>query len=415
MLEAWSHLLRSGLPLAGVSLAATVLFVIALRPLAAKLGLVDRPGGRKHHTASTPLVGGPAIVLGGFIGAMLSMNMTPALQALGVASLLMLVLGMLDDRFDINWRVRLLGQAAAGFILYYWGGVRIESIGTALGVDGHSLGALSLPFTVLATIGLTNAINMADGVDGLAGSIVLAALAMLTAGAIYAGNDTLALTLALMSGAVAGFLVFNLRTPWNRQATVFLGCGAEILGLWIAWASFRLTQTPGHPVTPVLAPFLIAPPVVDCLVLIVRRLSSGQSPFAADRRHLHHFLLNRGLSATAVVVVVTGASLTIGLCAALARRAHVIPEPVFPAVYLTAAVGYFALTDRRRASARATQNASARPAQPSPRMIAELTLAKIDLAPLDVDLADGGRARVSAPRQTTPRPTVAPPVAVSGR
>lgn len=388
MLEAWLRLLQSGLPAAATSLAGTVLLVMALRPLAIKLCLVDRPGGRKHHTSSTPLVGGPAIVFGGLIGALLLMDLSPALEALGAASLLMLALGMLDDRFDINWRLRLLGQAAAGLILYFWGGVRIESIGSALGVDGHSLGALSLPFTVLATIGLTNAINMADGVDGLAGSIVLAALAMLIAGAVYAGNTSLALTLAIMSGAVLGFLVFNLRTPWNPRATVFLGCGAEILGLWIAWASFRLTQTPGHPVTPVLAPFLIAPPVVDCLVLIVRRMSSGQSPFAADRRHLHHFLLNRGFSATNVVIVVTGSSLMIGLAAALIRRAHFLPEPVFPVIYLTATVGYFALTSRRLSAAKGVYALPTRPPQQIPLTIAERGLAKIDIAPLKPDLAD---------------------------
>ena len=98
------------------------------------------------------------------------------------------------------------------------------------------------------------------------------------------------------------------RTPARSWATA-----PEILGLWIAWAAFRLTQTPGHPVTPVLAPFLIAPPVIDCLVLIVRRLRAGRSPFFfADRNHLHHLLMDAGLSSTSVVVVLTGLTLAIG-------------------------------------------------------------------------------------------------------
>jgi UDP-GlcNAc:undecaprenyl-phosphate GlcNAc-1-phosphate transferase len=231
----------------------------------------------------------------------------------------------------------------AGLILFLWGGVRVESIGNALGLAGHTLGILSLPFTVIATVGITNAINWADGVDGLAGSLCLAAFGMLTAAAIYAGNAALASDLVLMAGCAMGFLAFNLRTPWRPSASAFLGGGAEILGLWIAWAAFRLTQTPGHPVTPVLAPFLIAPPVIDCLVLIVRRLRAGKSPFAADRDHMHHRLMDLGLTPTGIVTVMVGFSLVIGFAAALARRAHV-PEPVFPAVYLTATAAYFLIT-----------------------------------------------------------------------
>jgi UDP-GlcNAc:undecaprenyl-phosphate GlcNAc-1-phosphate transferase len=99
-------------------------------------------------------------------------------------------------------------------------------------------------------------------------------------------------------------------------------------------------------VTPVLAPFLIAPPVIDCLVLIVRRLRARRSPFFADRNHLHHHLLEAGFSSTAVVVVLTALTLAIGFVAASARRIH-IPEPVFPVVYLAAAAAYFMVSQRR--------------------------------------------------------------------
>jgi UDP-GlcNAc:undecaprenyl-phosphate GlcNAc-1-phosphate transferase len=161
-----------------------------------------------------------------------------------------------------------------------------------------------------------------------------------------------------------GFLAFNLRTPWRPRATVFLGCGAEILGLWIAWASFRLTQSPLHPVTPVLAPFLIAPPVIDCLVLIVRRLRAGRSPFSADRDHMHHRLTDLGLSATAIVALLVAVTLLVGFCAALARRAHV-PEPLFPAVYLAATCAYFIIT--RRAMRQRVRADGPRPlAEPAP-------------------------------------------------
>ena len=379
MYDAWRQLTHGGLLLAAAPFVATVLLIFALRPVAPVLGLVDHPGPRKIHARPTPLVGGAAITLAALATAAFVLPLTRDVLALGAASFLMLVVGTIDDRFDVNWRIRIIAQAAAALVLYTWGGVRVESIGGALGFPGHTLGVLSLPFTVLATVGITNAINWADGVDGLAGSLCLAAFAMLIAAAIYAGNAPLADDLLLMAGCVMGFLAFNLRTPWRPHATAFLGDGAEILGLWIAWASFRLTQTPGHPVTPVLAPFLIAPPVIDCLVLIVRRLRARRSPFFADRNHLHHHLLDAGLTSTQVVVVLTGAALVIGFVAAWGRRIHV-PEPIFPAIYLAAAAGYFLIS--RRAGDRLA------PAPP-PSEEAQTVLRPADLVRVRPESVDG--------------------------
>jgi UDP-GlcNAc:undecaprenyl-phosphate GlcNAc-1-phosphate transferase len=379
--ETWLRLSSEGLRLAGAPFVATVLLVILLRPVARSLGLVDHPkSDRKVHDMPTPLAGGAAITLAAVALGVVLLPMTRDVLALGAASLLMLVVGTLDDRYDINWRVRIVAQATAALILFQWGGVRVEWIGNALGFAGHSLGALSLPFTVLATVGITNAVNWADGVDGLAGSLCLAALTMLTAAAVYAGNTTLASELVVMAGCVAGFLAFNLRTPWRARATVFLGDGAEILGLWIAWAAFRLTQTPGHPVTPVLAPFLIAPPVIDCLVLIVRRLRAGYSPFFADRNHMHHRLLDIGFTPGAVVATLVGLTLLIGLAASLARRSHV-PEPLFPLVFLAAAAIYF--------------YASQRPTAEAARRIARAAASaahRADLAAVTTRQAEGGEA-----------------------
>lgn len=321
------------------SFFATLALMPLLIWLAPRWGLVCRPGGRRNHTTSTPLVGGIALVLG-FLPAAAFLPVTRPLVALGLASALLLGVGVIDDRSDLRWRYRLAAQALAGAILFYIGGVRIESIGSALGFVDHSLGSLSAPFTIIATVGLINAMNMIDGVDGLAGSVSLAALTMLVAAAVYAGNTLLAQVSVLAAGGVTAVLVFNLRLPWNPRGRVFLGCGSEILGLVIAWGCFRLTQNPSHPVTPVLAPFLIAPPVIDCLVLIVRRIRSGGSPFLADSSHFHHLLLRAGLSANQVVAAITGTTFAFGLTAALVRRAH-LPEPLFVVGFLALCVAYY--------------------------------------------------------------------------
>jgi UDP-GlcNAc:undecaprenyl-phosphate GlcNAc-1-phosphate transferase len=143
---------------------------------------------------------------------------------------------------------------------------------------------------------------------------------------------------------VAGFLAFNLRTPWRKRASVFLGnSGSAYLGLVIAWASFRLTQNPVYPVTPVLAPFLIAPPVIDCLTLIARRIAYRRSPFAADRTHVHHLMLEGGFTPTGVVLTLSALSFSLGLGAALALLADV-PIPLFLVAFIAAIGGWYALS-----------------------------------------------------------------------
>ncbi len=333
-------------------LAATVALLLAVvltplaKPLAIRVGLVDRPGGRKAHITPTPLIGGLVILLATVPVALLIEPITPELRGLGVAMALLLIAGVLDDLYDIRWYYRLGVQIAAALALIYIGGVQVEHVGPVFGLGDTSLGALSPLFTAVATVGLINAVNMADGVDGVAGVLVSAALLMVAAAAVWAGNSRLADGLVLLFGAVVAFLVFNLRTPWNRHAQVFLGSGAEVLGLVIAFACFRLTQNPNHPVAPVLAPFLIAPPVIDCLVLFVRRLRAGRVPFEADRDHMHHLLSEAVFAPTTTALLIASASLVIGGTAALAIKAH-IAQPWFVAAYLAMTLGYFIFTGRR--------------------------------------------------------------------
>ncbi len=326
--------------------SAVVALIFLLDPLARRIGLLDRPGGRKDHAAPTPVTGGLAIAIGTIVPALLLTQISPPLAGLGVAAAILLITGVIDDIYDIRWQIRILAQAAAGLSIALIGNVQVEQIGPIFGLGPLALGGLSVPFTVLATVGLINALNMADGLDGLAGTLCLCALIMLIAASIYAGNRDLTYGLTLIAGAVAGFLAFNLRSPWRKRASVFLGnSGSAYLGLVIAWAAFRLTQNPGYPVTPVLAPFLIAPPVIDCLVLILRRLAQKRSPFAADRTHAHHLMLEGGFTPTGVVLTLAGVSFTLGLGAALALLADV-PIPLFLIAFLGLTAAWYAFTAR---------------------------------------------------------------------
>ena len=330
---------------AGLAFALTTVALLLLQPVAARLNLLDHPNdGRKDHAHPTPVTGGIAILVGCLVGFFGMQVGTASVQAFTAAALLLVVVGVYDDIHDLRWYWRILAQAVAALIIIYWGGVRVEQLGPLFGLGETSLGVLSVPFTIFATVGLINAMNMIDGADGLAGMLGLAALVMLSVAALYAGNAGLASRLSILCGALAAFLAWNVRLPWRPRAKVFLGnAGSAMLGLVIAWAAFRLTQNPGHPVNPVLALWLLPIPVMDCLVLIVRRLQEGRSPFSAGRDHIHHFMQDAGFGPTRGAVVLAAFSLVCGLLAALAMRLNV-PNPVLLAAFLVLCAGWYRLT-----------------------------------------------------------------------
>lgn len=334
-----------GMLLAG---ALTWLLVWLLKPAAYRLDLLDHPRGRKGHTAATPVTGGLAMTLGTVAGGLVAVrSASPELTYLILGMALLLAVGLLDDLRDLRWWWRILAQVVAALGLYYGGGVRVEQLGGVFGFPELTLGPLSLPLTVIATVGLINAINLIDGVDGLAGSLVLSALLMLSAAAVYAGNLMLAGEVLVLAGAVVGFLAWNLRVPGRARAAAFMGnSGSALLGLAIAWVCFRLTQNPGHPVSPVLALWLLPVPVMDCLVLIVRRLREGRSPFSAGCDHIHHCMRDAGWGPLGICAVLSGFSLLCGLAAGQAMRLD-IPNPLILLAWIGMAVGWYWLSLRR--------------------------------------------------------------------
>ena len=334
----------------GMAVAITLAVQWLLMPVAYRLNLLDFPAGRKDHARPTPITGGLAMSIGVLVASWFTLEqMNLQFLAFCLGAGLLIGVGLLDDRFDLPWQVRICAQVAAATIMATMGEVRVEHLGSVFGLGDISLGPLSAPFTVFATVGLINAINMIDGADGLAGSLVLIALLMLVGVSLSADNTVLAQRMAIMVGAVAAFLWFNLRFPWRPQASVFMGnAGSAFLGFVIAWACFRLTQNPRYPVSPVLALWLIPVPVIDTLALMMRRLRQGRSPFLADHGHIHHLFRQAGLRPMQKVMILCAFSLGCGLAAMLALRLNV-PEPLLLAVFVALCVGWYWLgLDRAR-------------------------------------------------------------------
>ena len=302
----------------GFAFTITVLAIMWLIAPARRFGWVDHPnGGRKDHAEPTPTIGGIGVYAGMIVTTLVFLGDQTVPRSYVLSATLLVVVGALDDRFDLNWRVRILAQITAALILTEIGGVRADHLGPVFGLPDVEFGWLSLPISIIGIVGLINALNMIDGIDGLLGSLALVSVLMFITAGIYAGGPVVVWRSFMVLGALVGFLLYNLRYRGNPRARVFMGnAGSMLLGFTIAHIAFRLTQNHAHPVTPVLAPYLVAVPIIDCLVLIARRLRHGRSPFAADRDHVHHLLQDAGFSVNQTVALLVVVSVLIGAGAA---------------------------------------------------------------------------------------------------
>ena len=329
-----------------LALAITVILVQVARRVAPAVGLVDSPCARKSHHGDIPLVGGVAI-FGALFAFMAFGGMFAEHAAFFAAATLLVTVGVLDDVQGIAPPVRLVVQGTAMLTIAVGGGVYIADLGAIIPALGTlHLGWMAIPFTVFAGVGIINAFNLADGVDGLCGTLTLVALVGLGIAAGLAGNSAeLPLILAL-SGGILGFLIFNVRFPQRRQASVFLGdAGSYLLGLSVLYLLMRLSQGPDRAIQPVTALWFCLLPLLDTIGVMLRRLRRGHSPLHPDREHIHHVFLLANFSVTATwigLALVAIAGVAIGLLGVVAG----IPESVMFVGFLFLSIAYYAMFTR---------------------------------------------------------------------
>lgn len=291
-----------------------LLLTPAVRGLAQRLNLVDRPDGRRklHHRA-IPVIGGVGIILAA-AGVLLltvplsdywaghALTLRNPFLGLLLASVLIVVIGVLDDIGQLRGRHKFAGQvfAAAGVIAF---GVQVESIHL---FGWHvQLGALSLPFTLFFLLGAMNSLNFLDGMDGLLGSVGVTIYLALAAIALYTGKDVTALVALVLAASLLGFLVYNL-----PPATIYLGdCGSMFIGLTVGVLAIQ-SNLKGPATIALAAPTaLLIIPIFDTTAAIVRRKLTGRSIYTTDRGHLHHCLLRQGMTVPCALLVVVGCCL----------------------------------------------------------------------------------------------------------
>jgi UDP-GlcNAc:undecaprenyl-phosphate GlcNAc-1-phosphate transferase len=327
--------------------ALTSLLIVILRPLAMTVGLVDVPDARKSHAGPIPLIGGLAIFVAVVVACMVP-GLTglsasgPEVLSFLMASVLLVGVGVVDDFIELSPTVRFLAQALAAVAMVSGAGVVLSDLG-AMTVSGAMLplGALAVPFTIFATIGVINALNMCDGMDGLSGTQALVSLAGFAVALSLWGQAGDISLLTVLGGGILGFLLFNMRLPGRSRAVIFLGdAGSMFLGFALTWFAISLSQDPDRVLKPSAALWFIMVPVIDAVAMMLRRIVKGRSPFSADREHLHHIFLLAGFSVNQTVAIMAGIATT-GVLVGLASTWWDWPDLLVAGAFLGVGIIYF--------------------------------------------------------------------------
>lgn len=281
-----------------IALSITTACMPGLRRWALRIGLTDRPGPRKVHRAPVPRVGGIAMAAGIFIPILVTVPLHASMVGFLGGMLLLLVFGLWDDRCDIDYRLKFLGQFLAVALVIAVGNVRIVELTLDHPVELPQAVSSLLTFGFL--VGVTNAMNLADGLDGLAGGLALLCLCAIAVFGAICGNHAVMAVALIESGAILGFLRFN-----THPAQVFMGDGgSQVLGFSIGVLSILATQGERSALSAALPLLLLGLPILDTVAVMLRRSLAGRSPFVSDRSHLHHRLLDLGFAHHEAVVLI---------------------------------------------------------------------------------------------------------------
>lgn len=304
--------------------------VYALPYLACRIGLMDEPDTRKCHEGLVPLVGGLAMFCGFIAGLCLLDAPLARFPILTLGGLVLVLIGVMDDLKELRKRVRVPAQILVALLMILVGEHVLQDVGWLSFGSLLSLGILAIPFTVFCTVGVLNAVNMSDGLDGLAGGLALITLGSLSYLAYYSGHSEDLDILVVLMACIVGFLVFNARSPWCKKAKVFMGdAGSMFLGFAIARFLIDFSQGDQRIMHPVIALWIFAVPLMDTVAVMIRRKMAGQSPFSADRQHLHHLLLAAGFSVGHTVMIIWAFAVILASIGILGHLAEVSDGVMF--------------------------------------------------------------------------------------
>lgn len=322
-------------------LAALIISSVAialLYPLSVRFGLVDIPRGRKQHQGAVPLIGGIATYCGLCFALLFFGNSSiePLYYLLCTGTIVLL--GVFDDYLDLSVKLRLAIQTLVGLAMTYSLNLHLTSLGNLFGLGVVELGVLGIPITLIAVIAAINAFNMTDGIDGLAGMLSIVSFVTIAIFMSMWGQQSYAAMTLVVVLAMLPYLACNLNLVPGRR--IFMGdAGSMLIGLSVIWLLIIGTQSESASFRPVTALWIIAIPLMDMIAIMVRRIRKGQSPFQADREHLHHISLRLGLSSRESLILITSLA-CIFACIGILGEYLLIPDLVMLLLFIALFAAY---------------------------------------------------------------------------
>lgn len=309
-----------------------------VKKLAHRIGAIDIPkDSRRMHKKPIPRLGGLAIYLSFVVVSLLMGQWTMQNFTILIGSAIIVVLGIFDDRNALGAKFKFGIQLIAAAVPVIFGNLRIELI-TNPNILSNQLylhfGVLSIPITIIWIVAITNAVNLIDGLDGLAVGVSAIACMTMLAVSLLIGEIPIAILLAVLAGACVGFMPFNL-----NPASIFMGdTGSTFLGFMLATLSIQ-GMFKVYAIISFAVPFLILGlPIFDTAFAFTRRILSGRSPFSPDRGHVHHRLIDMGFNQKQTVAILYIISTILGLLAVVLTTSGEFRAIVMVAVVLIAIV-----------------------------------------------------------------------------
>ena len=326
----------------------TILFIVVFRPIAFHFDFLDKPSNRKAHQGSVPLVGGIAMFFSTSFGLLFSgvIFLKEDLIFLVLSSLILVLVGVIDDYRNISHKVRFIFQITAALIIIYFGNAVLRDLGALISVENVQLELFAIFFSLFAIIGVINALNFSDGVDGMSSSLSLVTFFSIAFFAFKAKDFVVLKIVFCFISSILAFLIFNLGASKGSKFKIFMGdSGSTFLGLGIAWSLISFTQESQSIFSPITALWIYSIPLIDTISIMIRRVSHGKSPFTPDREHLHHFFILYGWTdrqALGIIVVMAVTMASIGI----AMEINDFPERFMFLLFVVISFIYFFVLTR---------------------------------------------------------------------
>ncbi len=289
-----------------------------VKSLANHVGAIDVPkDNRRMHTVPIPRMGGLAIFIGFLLSVLIfSKEIDRGLQSILLGAIVLVILGVFDDKYALGAKLKLFIQLLAAAIVVFYGDLRIDRLTNPFGSSLYSywdFGVFSYPITIIWIVAITNAVNFIDGLDGLACGVSCISSVNLLVIALLVSDLEVSIIMAALTGACLGFVPYNF-----NPAKIFMGdTGSTFLGFMLATVSIQGLFKAYTAISFIVPFLLLGLPIFDICFAVIRRVASGKSPMEADRGHFHHRLIDMGFSqkqSVAIAYVLTG---ILGLAAVL--------------------------------------------------------------------------------------------------